>query len=565
MTMHNDGFRPRSDQRPGGLVPVHPSPSEWLTDAVIYEIYPQSFADSNGDGIGDLRGVMQHLDYLEWLGVDVIWFNPCFESPFRDAGYDVSDYCSIARRYGTNDDMITLIAQARSRGMRVLLDLVAGHTSIDHPWFQAAVDDPSDNRYIWADQPGDGLVPSPGPRPGWYLKNFFPEQPALNFGYARLDPREPWRQLPDAAGPRTNRTALREIIGYWLDRGIAGFRVDMAFSLVKDDADLVETTALWRELRQWMHDVYPGTVLLPESDEARTAAAGVRGGFDADFSLVIHPEHSALFNNGGAGILPWQERSQPCYFDAEVENAAGAEALGTFLRLWENHLDTSGPDRLVVLPSADHDFSRLACGSRSAEQLPAAFTFLLTWGSIPSIYYGDEIGLRYLDDMPDREGSIWNPRFNRAGCRTPMQWDNALPNAGFSTAATEAIYLPQDPDPDRPTVAAQRDDPSSVLRWVRELIELRRGVPALRPAASRSVLSAGYPLVFLRGDSHVVVVNPHREPAQIKLDALAETTATAAAGTGVSIGDGGVVDAAGLGYGIFEIDVDPPHRPGAET
>lgn len=547
---------PASVRASGGTAPA------WLADAVIYEIYPQSFADSDGDGIGDLTGALQHLDYLQWLGVDVIWFNPCFDSPFRDAGYDIRDYLRIAPRYGTNDDMVAFVAAARERGIRVLLDLVAGHTSVDHPWFHASMNDAADDRYIWAAEPAEGFIASPGSRAGWYLKNFFAEQPALNFGYARFDPREPWRQPVDAPGPRANRAALREVVAYWLDRGVAGFRVDMAFSLVKDDPDLIETTALWRELRDWMHDAYPERVLLPESDEGRNATAGVRGGFDADFALVIHPEHSALFNNGGAGILPWQEGSGACYFDADADVAQGARMLETFLNLWDDRIVQTGANRLVVLPSADHDFSRLACGSRAHEQLAGAFTFLLTWGSIPSIYFGDEIGMRYVNGLPDTEGSVWDPRFNRAGCRTPMQWDDALPNAGFSTAAASRLYLPQDPDPARPTVRAQLDDPASLLHHVRHLVQLRRQVPALRTVASRRVLYAGYPVVYLCGETHLVVVNPRRHQCRVVIDGLdglrgrdgsiGGRVERRLAGAGVEIADG-VIRVDGFGHGIFEL------------
>lgn len=522
----------------------------WLADAVIYEIYPQSFADSNGDGVGDLPGALAHLDHLQWLGVDVIWFNPCFTSPFRDAGYDVSDYLSVAPRYGTNDDLIELVDAARARGMRVILDLVAGHTSIEHPWFRASQDDPADDRYVWSDRPAPNFIASDGARPGYYLKNFFPEQPALNFGYGRLHPDEPWRQLPDAPGPQANRAALREIIGFWLDRGVAGFRVDMAFSLVKDDPDLAETTSLWRELSTWMHEAHPDTVLLPESDEDRTATAGVRGGFDADFALVIHPEHSALFNNGAAGILPWQAERTPCYFDAEVDPRDGVHALDTFLGLWNDRIDQAGADRLLVLPTADHDFSRLSTGSRTGEQLRAAFLFLLTWGSIPSIYYGDEIGMRYLEGLPDTEGSIWDPRFNRAGCRTPMQWDDHLPNAGFSTAPTSNLYLPQDPDPNRPTVAGQLSDPESLLHFVRQLVRLRRSTPELRTGPSRRVLSAGYPLVYLRGETHLVVINPRREPATVIVDVDAE--AAMLLGTGATLA-AGALSVDGFGHAVLEL------------
>lgn len=527
-------------------------PPTWLADGVIYEIYPQSFADSNGDGIGDLQGVIDHLDHLVRLGVDIIWFNPCFASPFRDAGYDVSDYLTIAPRYGTNDDMVALIEAARSRGIRVLLDLVAGHTSIDHPWFVASSNDPADDRYVWAEMPGAAFVPGTGSRPGWYLKNFFPEQPALNFGYARLDPDEPWRQPPDAPGPRRNREALREIIAFWLDRGVAGFRVDMAFSLVKDDPGLLETTALWREIADWMHASYPGSALLPESDEARTAVAGVRGGFDADFALVIHPEHSALFNDGVAGVLPWQEDTEPSYFDPTVSEPDGVAALRRFLDLWTSRLAEAGADRLLVLPSADHDFTRLASAGRTQDQLAAAFTFLLTWGTIPSIYYGDEIGMRYVTGLESKEGSRWHPRFDRAGCRTPMQWDDALPNSGFSSAPARDLYLPQDPAADRPTVAAQAGVPGSVLETVRELIALRRRVPELRTSAPRTVLAAGYPFVYLRGDSHLIVINPRPDGSRLTVPGLRGRTARQLTGRGVRITDD-AIETTGPAHGVFEL------------
>jgi glycosidase len=556
--MHEDALEERESSQFEHSSPMEKAgrvSSGWLSDAVIYEIYPQSFADSNGDGIGDLQGVRDRLDYLQWLGVNVIWFNPCFASPFRDAGYDVSDYVTIAPRYGSNEDMAALVQEAKSRGIRVLLDLVAGHTSVDHPWFRASMEDPSDHRYVWTDRqdrPGEAFVASPGSRPGWYLKNFFPEQPALNFGYARTADDEPWRQLPDAPGPQANRAALREIIGYWLDQGISGFRVDMAFSLIKDDPGLGETTALWRELAAWMHREYPDAVLLPESDEWRTVDAGKRGAYDADFSLVIHEEHSALFNNGGAGLLPWQEAEEPCYFDADADEGEGTRAFNKFLNLWNHHLEANGPDRLVVLPSADHDFSRLACGSRTTEQLPAALMFLLTWGSIPSIYYGDEIGMRYLPEAPEKEGSIWTPKYNRAGCRTPMQWDSSLTNDGFSTAPAADLYLPQDADAARPTVAEQMADPDSLLHFVRDLVHLRQATPALGTSPSRRVVSAGYPLAYFRNGTHLVVLNPLRKATKLQVDLPPETATELLLGADVEL-DGGTVTAGPFACGIFEL------------
>jgi maltose alpha-D-glucosyltransferase/alpha-amylase len=537
-----------------------PSPTDWLTDAVVYEIYPQSFADSNGDGIGDLPGAFEHLDHLQWLGVDTVWFNPCFDSPFRDAGYDVSDYLRVAPRYGTNEDLERFVEEARKRGIRVLLDLVVGHTSDQHPWFLASIDDPDDHRYIWADREPPTRtqqlhdapvsednpsvwVPSPGSRPGFYRRNFYASQPALNFGYARLDPDEPWRQPVDAPGPQANRAALREVMDFWLSRGVAGFRVDMAFSLVKDDPGFVESAALWREMRRWLAERHPEAVLIPEGEEPIEPEGHA---FHADFFLVIEPAHHSLFGNGGAGTLPWIPPT-PCFFD---EAAQGTPQ--TFLDIWNHRRSVVGTDRPILLATADHDFSRLACGTRTAEQLPVAYAFLLTWPSVPSIYYGDEIGMRYQPGLPDVEGSVIHKTYNRVGCRTPMQWDDG-PNAGFSTAPADRLYLPVDPAPDRPTVAEQRADEGSLLHLVRRLIALRRTTPALQPRAEVEVLNAGYPFAYLRGGTHLVVLNPGRAPVSLDVRSVRGVGAgRVLEGSGVELGDDTVlVD--GFGWAVVEL------------
>ncbi len=533
----------------------------WLDDAVIYEIYPQSFADSNGDGIGDLAGVVDHLDHLAGLGVNTIWFTPCFASPFRDAGYDVSDYLQIAPRYGSNDDLVALCAAAAQRGIRVLLDLVAGHTSVAHAWFveesDRVVEGPAEgDRYVWRAAPSDGSEPgspwvaSPGARPGYYYRNFYDEQPALNFGYARPDDDEPWRQQPDDPGPVANREALREVMAFWVDRGVAGFRVDMAHSLVKGDPDREATCALWRDVSDQVRASYPDIVLLPESDIEAPVDLGLRSGFDGDFFLVNQAAHAALFNNGGAGTLSWLPDHEDCLFDADGPDGPGS--LGRFLALWDEHIAGNGPDRRVVLATADHDFSRLRAGDRGLEQLPAAYAFLLTWGTVPSIYYGDEIGMRYLPGLPDLEGSVCNPGYNRAGCRTPMQWDDALSNAGFSDAEPDLLYLPQDPDPHRPTVAAQLVDPRSLIHTVRRLLALRTAHPALGVGSDQQVLSHDYPFAYTRGGTHLVVVNPRREPATVELSELASRAAERLDGSGVEAGDGRV-SADGFGWGIFTL------------
>ncbi|MFR9673576.1 alpha-amylase family glycosyl hydrolase [Streptomyces sp. TR02-1] len=528
-----------------------PAPS-WLSEAVLYQIYPQSFADSDGDGIGDLAGITAHLDHLSWLGVNTVWLNPCFASPFRDGGYDVSDYFSIAPRYGTDDDLATLVDAARRRGIRILLDLVAGHTSDRHAWFQHALHDPDDHRYIWTDGSGpvpEGFAPSPGPRPGAYLPNFFVSQPALNFGYTRSNADEPWRQPVDAEGPRANRAALREIMDHWLRLGLSGFRVDMASSLVKDDPGHVETTALWQELRRWLDGAHPEAVLLSEwGDPAVSVPAGFHGDFFLQFGGPDNglPMRSLWSNGGGTVDTAWEP--QDCWFHAD-----GKGTPDTFVRAWQNAEAALHGTGHVVLPTSNHDFSRLATEPRSRAELPAAFAFQLTWPTLPALYYGEEIGMRYVPGLPDHEGSRLGPQYNRAGSRTPMQWDDTA-NAGFSTAPAEDLYLPLDPDHDRPTVAAQRDDPDSLLHLVRRLIALRRTTPELGPTGSVRILNTGYPLVHLRGGRYLVVVNPRREPVTMPLPCTVPPGAVPRPleTSGVTVTDS-TLSAEGFGFGIHDL------------
>jgi glycosidase len=532
--------------------------ADWLRRAIAYEIYPQSFSDSNGDGVGDLRGLIERLDYLAWLGVDLLWLNPCFESPMRDAGYDISDYLRIAPRYGTNSDLAALVEQARPFGIKVLLDLVAGHTSDQHPWFAAAADDPDDDRYIFTapeqtGRPGPQWAASPGRRPGWYLPNFFPFQPALNFGYARMDAAEPWRQPVEAPGPRANRAALTEIMEYWLGYGIAGFRVDLASTLVKDDPGWLETARLWREIRAWLDAAYPDAALMSEWN---CPAVAVPAGFHADFYLAVGPEHRSLLDNGtgmtrseqGSGaamaVNAGQERMGQCYFSAD-----GAGSPERFLSSWRSDTAAVADAGLIAIFSSDHDFARPVCGLRSADQVAPVFAFLLTWPTLPGIHCGDEIGMRFVPGLPDLEGSLIWPGWNRAGSRTPMQWDDG-PNAGFSSGPARSLYLPVDSEPGRPTVAAQQADEGSLLHQVRRLIRLRKELPALRTGGPVEVLNEGYPLVYIRGGTALVVINPRREPASFMLPFAQTGPVRYVLARGASVtGEAAVAD--GFGYGIF--------------
>ena len=536
--------------------------ADWLRRAVAYEIYPQAFSDSDADGVGDLPGIIDRLGYLAWLGVNLLWLNPCFASPMRDAGYDVSDYLRIAPRYGTNSDLAALVDAARGHGIKVVLDLVAGHTSDQHPWFTAAANDtaadPARDRYIFAgpnqpQPPGPQWVASPGQRPGWYLPNFFPFQPALNFGYARMNPAEPWRQPVDAPGPRANRAALTEIMAHWLGYGVAGFRVDLASTLVKDDPGWRQTASLWREIRAWLDAAFPDAVLMSEWN---CPSVAIPAGFDADFYLAVGDEHRSLFDNGGGmardpsagpstGVNAGRRSPGPCYFSAE-----GTGSPQRFLTAWKSDVAAAGDAGLIAIFSSDHDFARPVCGNRSADQAGPVFAFLLTWPTLPGIHCGDEIGMRYIQELPDVEGSqIW-PGWNRAGSRTPMQWDDG-PNAGFSAAPAGSLYLPIDPDPGRPTVAAQRADEQSVLHQVRRLIKLRKELPALRTGGPVQVLSPGYPLAYLRDGTALVVINPRREPASFPLPFVTgQGRPQVLLASGVTV-EGGDVAADGFGYGVF--------------
>ncbi|MFD5624663.1 alpha-amylase family glycosyl hydrolase [Streptomyces sp. NPDC127072] len=527
------------------MTSFRPAPA-WLADAVFYQIYPQSFADSNGDGIGDFAGIAERLDHLTWLGVNTVWLNPCFVSPFRDAGYDVSDYLNTAPRYGSNDALVELVEEAGRRGIRVLLDLVAGHTSDEHPWFRASANDPGDDRYIWTPEADrGGFVASPGTRPGGYLPNFFAFQPALNFGYARENPAEPWRQPVDADGPRANRAALRSIMDHWLGKGLSGFRVDMAASLVKDDPDRVKTARIWTELRHWLDETHPDAVLLSEWGEPEVS---VPAGFHTDFFLQFggptdgRALRSLWSNAEGTVNEAWDPLD--CFFDA-----SGKGSPHPFVEAWREASAAVAGRGFVSLPTANHDFSRLNCGPRSAEQLPAAFAFQLTWPTLPAIYYGDEIGMRYVPGLPEKEGSVLGPRYNRAGSRTPMQWDEG-PNAGFSTAPADRLYLPVDPSPDRPNVAAQLADDTSLLHLVRRLIALRTSSPELGSDGSVEVLNAGYPFVYVRGGRYLVVVNPQLNEAGYEVGEVRAATALEVSGVRV---DGATITARGFGYGIFDL------------
>jgi glycosidase len=496
-----------------------PTSPSWLDSAVFYEIYPQTFYDTNRDGIGDLPGIIAKLDYLQSLGVNALWLNPCFDSPFQDAGYDVRDFYKIAPRYGSNDDARRLFEEARKRGIRILLDLVPGHTSIEHPWFQASCR-PERNEYsdwyIWTDSgwtwevPGLRLVNGYAQRDATFVTNFFYCQPALNYGFAIPDPRYPWQQPVDAPGPQRVRQELRNIMKFWLEMGCSGFRVDMAGSLVKLDPGGRATMKLWQEMRLWLDREYPEAALVSEWSNP---PAAIGGGFHMDFLLNFgSPGYTSLFRKSTTG----SDKYGFSFFDP-----AGHGNIRQFLDEYLPYLEQTKDRGLVCLITGNHDTTPRLSQGRTRADLELCFLFLLTMPGAPFIYYGDEIGMRSLDGIPSKEGGM-----NRTPARTPMQWGEG-PSAGFSAASAKKLYLSVDPAPDRPTVAAQEADPGSLLNCVRRLIALRKEHPALCASAGFEVVYAEagkYPLVYRRtagGENLLVALNPAGYPVEAALSAEA--------------------------------------------
>lgn len=387
---------------------------QWLDNAIFYEIYPQSFNDTNADGIGDFQGIIEKLDYICNLGCNALWINPCFKSPFGDAGYDVADFYSVAPRYGTNEDLRRLFDEAHRRDMHVLLDLVPGHTSVEHPWFKESMKAERNeytDRYVWTDSvweepQGIGCIRGISERDGSCAINFFSNQPALNYGF--LNPTLPWQQPMDAPGPRATLEELKNIMRFWLSMGCDGFRVDMAGSLVKHDIDSRGTIRLWQEIHTFLDAEFPAAAMVSEWGEPDKS---LQGGFHMDFLLHFGSSHyNDLF------------RCAEPFFSQR-----GKGDVSAFVQKYLENYEKSERKGLICIPSGNHDMDRLA-RSIQGDNLKIAFAFLLSMPGAPFIYYGDEIGMRYIENIPSVEGG-----YGRTGSRSPMQWDSSV-NAGFSTA-----------------------------------------------------------------------------------------------------------------------------------
>ncbi len=515
----------------GGLaIAQRPAASDskpWWRNAVIYQIYPRSFADSNGDGVGDLNGITSHLDYLRDLGVDGIWITPFFKSPQVDFGYDISDYTGIDPQYGTLADFDRLLGEAKKRNIRVLLDFVVNHTSDQHPWFvesRASRTNPKADWYVWRD-------PLPGQRPptnwisifggsAWqfdaarnqdYYHAFYKEQPDLN-----------WRNADV-------RDAMYDVMRFWMKRGVAGFRLDAVPSLF-EDAQLRDEPVAKPGKSSYGDPILTRqyTDNLPECNDVLREMRKVTDEF-ADGVLV------------GEAYVPAVEDLAKLYgangdeLHLPMDTMFGFGALSAAryrARLLEAETRLNGGTPLLVFNNHDNprSVSRLGDGRHKAELARMLATLLLTPRASVLVYYGEELGM--ANDDPKRKEDVkdiigikgWPQEKGRDGERKPMQW-NAGTNAGFSTGTT--TWLPVAPEYRKVNAAAETRQRGSVLNYYKALIGLRKSNAALRDG-DFTLVNEDDPnvLSFVRraedGSAALIVLNCTAVPRTVAIRSLAD-------------------------------------------
>jgi len=462
----------------------------WWKSAVVYQIYPRSFCDTNGDGVGDLEGIRRHLDHLAWLGVDAIWISPFFRSPMKDYGYDVSDYCDVDPLFGTLADFDRLLADAHARGLRVLIDWVPNHTSDRHPWFvEARASRTSQRRswYVWRDGPPDrppnnwraAFADEPAwtfdeATGQWYLRCFLREQPDLNWDEPAVE------------------AAMHETLRFWLRRGVDGFRMDVIHLIGKDPAlpDVApERTKLpycilneygttherLRRIRALV-DSFPGDrVTVGEVGLMWTDAVARHYGRGDELHLAF---------NFPPIFAPWEAAA----WRAQVDRVA-------------RELDPIAAWPTWVLSNHDQKRHRTRYGGSEARARAAAVLLLGLRGT-PFLYAGEELGLEDAAIAPER---VLDPG-GRDGCRAPLPWE-AAPGHGWGAREP---WLPWPPDAERRSVASLREDPASILQLYRRLLAARRGSPALQLGEFRWLPAPENVLAWERrcgDDRRIVAVN----------------------------------------------------------
>ncbi len=485
----------------------------WWKQAIIYQIYPRSFQDSNGDGVGDLPGIISRLDYLADLGITAVWISPIYPSPMADFGYDVSNYTDIHPLFGTLDDIDTLIHEAHGRGLKIILDYVPNHSSDQHPWFiesRSSRDNPRRDWYIWRDPAPDGGPPNNwlnhfGGESAWrwdeatgqyYLHLFLPQQPDLN-----------WRN-PEV------RDAMLDVLRFWFDRGVDGVRVDVSSKVMKDP-----------EFRDnppnpdWRPGMDPFERLLlvhsenhPDIRQFNFWLRGVAEEYEEERLLIgeIYLPLRQLVAHYG------QDRDElhlPFNFHL-IYTPWEADAVRNLVEEYEAALPADAWPNWVL---GNHDRHRFATRA-GRENARLGMMLLLTLRGTPTLYYGDEIGMEDVEIPPDQ---IQDPaELNAPGLglgrdpeRTPMQWDDS-PNAGFCPPDVQP-WLPVAPDYEQVNVARQLADPGSMLNFTRRLAALRQQSPALREGSYQTIPAGPDLFAYARimdDERYIIVLNFANEP-----------------------------------------------------
>ncbi len=501
----------------------------WWQTGILYQIYPRSFQDSDGDGVGDLRGIVARLPYLSELGVDAIWLSPIFASPMADFGYDISDYCAVDPLFGTLADFDALVAQAHARGLKVILDLVPNHTSNQHPWFvesRSSRVNPKRDWYIWRD-----AAPAGGPPNNW-LSEFggpawcFDEATGQYYGHAFLkeQPDLNWRN-------REVRAAIHDVMRFWLKRGADGFRVDVIWHLIKDaafrdnppnpdfragDPDYKRLTPLYSTDRPEVHEVIHGLRAVVDEFAERVLIGEV---------YLPVEKLAAYYGRDLKGAhLPFNF--------SLIDTTFAPRAIAALIERYEKTLPPGAWPNWVM---GNHDRPRLA--SRiGPENAALAAMLLLTLRGTPTLYYGDEIGMRQVEIAPERARDPAAAHVpGRDGARTPMQWD-ASRFAGFSNAEP---WLPLG-EHAAINVAAERAEEASLLNLYRRLIAARRQSRALREGSFRLLAVTDATLIYSReadGEAVMVALNFAAEPATVVMPDGGGTLLVAPAG----LRDGAIV------------------------
>jgi alpha-glucosidase len=463
-----------------------PARSEtWWQQAVIYEIYPRSFQDSNGDGVGDLNGITQRLDYLEALGVDAIWIAPFFPSPQVDFGYDITDYANVDPQFGTLADFDRLLAQAEKRHIRVLVDLVLNHTSDQHPWFLEAMrsrHSAAHDFYVWSNgKAGVGKRTPPNNWVSLFGGSAWEYVPGIDqFYYHRF-----YRQQPDLnwRNPHVEH-AMFDVMRFWLDRGVAGFRLDAITSLF-EDAQLRNAPVLGGRNAQGdpiLSDVY--TDNLPEVHAVLRRMRAMVDHYPGERVLM-----GETYVKTTAQLSPWYGGARHDELQLPMDTVFGLgkrlDAREFRQRLSEAATQLQGSQPLFVLDNHDQvrSWDRYGDGVHNLEIAKILATLLLTSRCTALIYQGEEIGQSTatparVEDVRDPIGITgWPKEKGRDGERTPMQWDTSNAQAGFTSSRHP--WLPVAPNFEKVNVQAELADANSLLNWHRQLIALRRGDPAL--------------------------------------------------------------------------------------